>query len=140
MAGEDPQPLGSLHPSIAPYGETFTTADRQQIVLAIGNNTQFAQLCFVLEAPALAADPAFSINVERVRNRKALFEKLQSLIATQQSEVLMQQFIKQGVPAGLIKSLKKVFEAPSAQALIRSESTGNGEKSISVKTVIFEIK
>lgn len=140
MAGEDPQPAGSLHPNIAPYGETFSTGDQQQIVLAIGNNKQFLQLCRVLNAEALAIDPDYSTNTGRVKNRRVLFEKLQILIGAHDSAKLMQQFIQQDVPAGLIKSLKKVFEDPSAQALIRSESSDRSEKNISVKTVVFKIK
>ena len=140
MAGEDPQPIGSLHPNIAPYGELFITKDKKQVVLAVGNNKQFEQLCHVLALQSLSADPLYAINTERVKNRKMLFEKLQSRIKNEDSDQLMKQLIENDVPAGLIRSVKNVFEDAAARSLIHSDTRIPENESTSVKTVIFNIK
>ena len=72
VAGHVPQRMGSEHPNIVPYGTIYPTADGRAIVLAIGNDAQFAQLCAALGLPELAADPDFAHNAARVRNRAAL--------------------------------------------------------------------
>src|SRR5688572_2881986 len=48
MAGHVAAPIGTLHPNIAPYGETFLCSDRKRIILAVGSDTQFRSLCNVL--------------------------------------------------------------------------------------------
>ena len=63
-AGVVPGIMGNAHPSIAPYS-SFHTADRD-IVIAVGNDRQFASLCGLLERPDLAADPRFAGNPQRV--------------------------------------------------------------------------
>ena len=69
-AGSVPTFMGNAHPSIAPY-EVFAAADRS-IILAVGNDAQFARLVEVLGLPALAADARFATNAARVENRMEL--------------------------------------------------------------------
>src|SRR3954470_8511668 len=64
--GATPQRLGNRHPSIAPY-DTFSTADGD-FVLSVGNDDQFRRLADVLKRPALASDPRFLTNADRVRH------------------------------------------------------------------------
>lgn len=138
MTGNNPQPIGSLHPSIAPYGETLLTHDNKHIVLAIGNNKQFEQLCNIIQQPELSSDPRFSNNADRVINRTQLFELLQSSVKNWDAEKLMQKLIEQDVPAGLIKSVKEVFETNQLSSNILSE-TVNETPTQRVKTVAFTI-
>ena len=65
-----PGRIGNRHPSIAPY-ELFATGEGE-LVLAVGNDRQFAALCEMLGAPELAADPRFATNPARVAHREAL--------------------------------------------------------------------
>lgn len=139
MAKHNPQPIGSLHPNIAPYGEIVTTNDGKQLVLAIGNNKQFEKLCKVLNAPELSTSSQFATNTERIKNRTALLESLKPLFKKQHSTTLMKELIQQEVPAGLIKSVKEVFEDNNLKHLILEENQGSGEKAICVKTLIFKL-
>ena len=81
MANHNPEPIGSLHPNIAPYGEIFTTKDKRQIVLAIGSDKQFQRLCEILNLKEVAFNVKFSTNSERVKNRIELFEVINEKIA-----------------------------------------------------------
>lgn len=139
MLGNDPKAIGSLHPSIAPYGEIFSTKDEKKIVLAIGNNKQFELLCSILNLPDLLSDIKFSKNRERVIHRKELFEILQKTIKTKKSDNLMRDLILKDVPAGLIKSIKEVFESNDLSASILTESDGINSKTSSVRTAVFKI-
>ncbi|MBL7882549.1 MAG: CoA transferase, partial [Bacteroidia bacterium] len=134
-ANHNPEAIGSLHPNIAPYGELFNTADDKKIVLAIGNDKQFKKLCELIHLNQLVENPLFSTNTNRVKNRKELFKLLESKISDFTSNDLIQQFIKNDVPAGIIKSVKEVFEQTENEALILTDE--NGKR---VKTTAFDIQ
>src|ERR1700710_2144641 len=70
IAGAVPERMGNCHPSISPY-EVYTTAEGE-LVLAVGNDRQFAALCEELGAPELAADPRFATNPAPVEHTEAL--------------------------------------------------------------------
>ncbi|HEY0031189.1 MAG TPA: CoA transferase [Bacteroidia bacterium] len=140
MAGHDPQPCGSLHPNIAPYGELFTTRDKKLIVLAVGNDKQFKNLCTVLQANELLVDNRFSSNTLRVKSRTALFDHLQLLINEKDSSELMKHFIENDVPAGLVKSVREVLNEKAAQQLVLKQVEENGMESQRIKTAVFHIK
>jgi len=139
MAHENPQRLGSLHPNIAPYGELFTTADKRQLVLAIGSNKQFTQLCSVLGCAELADDARFATNPERVKNRKALFGALEPAFLSRTSAGLMDELVKKDIPAGMIRSLQEVFSEPRAASLVNTW-TAEGTDCRNVRTTAFHIK
>lgn len=139
MVGDDPKAIGSLHPSIAPYGEIFATKDGKKIVLAVGNNKQFEHLCSILNLSDLLSDVKFAKNRERVVNRTELFEILQRAVKTKTADKLMNEFMLKDVPAGLIKSIKEVFESNNLTSSILTESGNNNIKNSRVKTAIFKI-
>jgi len=139
MTGIDPQPIGSLHPTIAPYGEIFISKDNKQIVLAIGNNKQFKQLCKILNVLFIIEDPKFEKNTDRVQNRQELFVILQSTIKNYESGSLMNEFLKQDVPAGIVKTVKEVFESNNLESAILIDTDSNKEKNKRVKTVAFRL-
>ena len=139
MANHNPQPIGSLHPNIAPYGEVFSTSDKQLIVLAIGNDKQFKQLCSSLKLESLFGNAKFSSNTNRVKNRTALFEILKNEIKKYSSKQLMDDFIQKDIPAGKIKSLEEVFTDINAQNLTLKENDAFNENSTRVKSSVFNI-
>jgi crotonobetainyl-CoA:carnitine CoA-transferase CaiB-like acyl-CoA transferase len=139
MTKQDPQPIGSLHPNIAPYGELLLTADGKQLVLAIGNNKQFEKLCTILNAAELLNNSKFIDNTHRLQHRTELHELLQIHASKCNSVQLMKEFIQNDVPVGLIKSLKEVFENNAASYLILEEMYNTGEKSRSVRTIAFAL-
>jgi crotonobetainyl-CoA:carnitine CoA-transferase CaiB-like acyl-CoA transferase len=133
-AGHIAKPIGSLHPNIAPYGEKFKTADDKLIVLAVGNDKQFKDLCHILSIDALVTDERFLINASRVKNRVILKTILEEQILHYNSHDLILKLNKHQVPAGIIKNIKEVFETESSKELILNDAIGSR-----VKTAIFKI-
>jgi len=133
-----PQPIGSLHPNIAPYGETFKTKDNKLIVLAIGNNKHFKLLLEVLKAEQLSKNKLYENNQFRVINRIALSNDLSPYFKTYTKTNLLQNFISKGVPAGSINNIEEVFEQENAQHLVLEE-TIEGVQTKRIKTAVFKI-
>ena len=140
MAKKNPQPIGSLHPNIAPYGEIFSSADKKLIVLAIGNDKQFKQLCLVLKLEALLKNKKFATNSDRVENRTSLYKILNTEIKKQNAVRLMNDFIKKGIPAGKIKSVKEVLSDKKSKHLLLEEKDNYNGISVRVKSTIFNLK
>lgn len=138
MNGHIPQRIGSLHPNIAPYGETFQCWDGKWIVLAIGSDKQFESLCHVLELSGLIADSRFETNASRVQHRTALTGYLKEAFLKKPSNKWIQSFLKNQVPFGQIKDIKDVFEEDQASQLILEEDI-EGVPTKRVKTVAFKI-
>jgi crotonobetainyl-CoA:carnitine CoA-transferase CaiB-like acyl-CoA transferase len=135
VAGYPPQPMGSEHPSIVPYGSAYTTKDGRQLVLAIGDDRQFRKLCSVLGVPAVADDPKFNTNHSRVQHREEINQLLRELILNHEREPLLQALYAQHVPAGAVNTIPEVFELPQAQAMLLH---ANGAQS-GVRQVAFRL-
>jgi len=112
--GGTPTRMGNRHPSIAPY-DTFAAADGD-FVLAVGNDDQFQRLSRVLGRPALAADPRFATNADRVRNYEALQLELSALLAARTREDLLTALKLAGVPAGAVRSVTEALADPQIAA------------------------
>lgn len=139
MAGYDPQPSGSLHPNIAPYGECFLTKDQKRIVLAVGSDQQFASLCKLLQLDQLITHADFSSNPQRVKNRAELFPFLQKKFSEHGSTELMKMFIAKNVPAGQIRSIKEVFENGALDDQILRSQGPEKQAEKRVKSVVFKL-
>lgn len=113
-----PQKQGSSHPNIAPYGDVFVTADAEEILLAVGSDKQFDDLCNVLEIGKMRHDPKFTSNALRVKNRVFLHFVLQEAIKGRDAEPLVAKFHQNRIPAAIIQNLQQVFETPAAQELL----------------------
>jgi len=105
--------LGNAHPSIVPY-RAFATRDGH-IVLAVGNDGQFARLCEVAGIPELASDAKFATNAARVRNRAELEAKLSPIIARRDSRDWIGALEAATVPCGPINDLAHVFADPQVR-------------------------
>ncbi|MCH8485649.1 MAG: CoA transferase [Candidatus Cyclonatronum sp.] len=109
-AGAEPQPLGSEHPQIYPYGGSFTTACGRAIVPAVGNDAQFRSLCTLLGAPELPDSPDYATNPARSANRDGLRIKLQELFAAvPEAEEFLQELHQARVPAAMIRSISEAL-------------------------------
>jgi len=116
-----PQRQGSAHPNIAPYGESFGTADGKLILLAVGSDRQFADLCTVLGLEALVNDPRYSSNPRRVENRLHLDQLISKKISQFRSGPLLVKMNSLKIPAGAIQNIKEALDMPEAKELfIRS--------------------
>ncbi len=132
-----PKAQGSLHPNIAPYGETFLTKDGFYIVLAIGSNKHFKLLLDILNAKELNKD-IFLTNQSRVKNRKELDIALKPYFLKHTKNEFMKKAISLNIPAGVVNNIKQVFEESKAQELVLSQDI-DGVKTKRVKTIVFKI-
>lgn len=108
------QRLGNTHATVVPY-RTFEAADGA-LVIASGNERQFAALCKVVGRADLAADARFATNSARIKNRVALEEALAQAVAALHVEPLVEALCEAGVPAGPIHAIDQVFNDPQIEA------------------------
>ncbi|MFB6841345.1 CaiB/BaiF CoA transferase family protein [Streptomyces sp. NPDC056361] len=107
-AGVVPRAMGNRHPSIAPY-EVFEARDRP-LVLAVGNDRQFRNLCDRIGRPELADDPRFATNTARVAHREDLVTALAAPLATRTADDWFEELTAVGVPCGPINDLAAAFD------------------------------
>jgi crotonobetainyl-CoA:carnitine CoA-transferase CaiB-like acyl-CoA transferase len=114
VSGAAPVRLGNAHPSIVPY-QDFPTADGDMII-AVGNDGQFARLCAVLGHPEWGGDARFATNERRVANRDVLIGLLRGATAARPTQEWVRLLEAAGVPCGPINTLAEVFADPQVQA------------------------
>ncbi len=110
-----PKPLGSDHPNIAPYGTLFKCRDDQYIIMAVGNDKQFAGLMDILK---LEIDPKFETNHGRVQNREKLKSVLADALEGMERDTLLQKLHDASIPAGRLNDLEHVFADPAALNMV----------------------
>ncbi|MBM7062533.1 CoA transferase [Pseudomonas sp. UL073] len=112
--GTPPKRLGNAHPNIVPY-QDFPTADGNMI-LAIGNDSQFRKFCEVAGLPALAGDSRFSTNSARVAHRAELIPLLRQTTVFKSTAEWIALLEQAGVPCGPINNLAEMFADPQVIA------------------------
>ena len=111
--GDVPGPLGSRHPSIAPFA-AFAAADGH-LVIAAGNDALFRRLCEVLGRPTLAGDPRFAGNEARVRHADALAAELEAALAAAPVAHWLARLESAGIPCGPIQDVAQVLADPQVR-------------------------
>lgn len=114
VSGRVPGRMGNAHQNICPY-QTFKTADDGHVIIAVGNDGQFRALCAVAGRPALARDPRFARNSDRVTNRDVLVPILAEMIAEKRAAFWLKTLEKAGVPVGPINTLDQVWSDPQVR-------------------------
>jgi crotonobetainyl-CoA:carnitine CoA-transferase CaiB-like acyl-CoA transferase len=114
MTGREPARFGNGHPTIVPY-ESFATSDGK-VVIAVGNDGQFAALCRLLDRSDLAADDRFARNSGRVTNRDAFLAILKPLIGARTTATWLTGLRSVGVPAGDVRGVGAALAAPETTA------------------------
>jgi len=115
VSGNEPKRFGNGHPTVVPY-QVFDTSDGR-VVIAAGNDRQFAALCGkLLGRPDLAEDVRFATNAGRVNNREALLAEICPLIAERTTEWWLEGLRSAGVPSGEVRSVGAALSAPEAVA------------------------
>jgi len=137
MQGHIPEPMGTMHPNIAPYGDVFYTADEKPLVIAAGTEQQFQRLCASLEVPHLPKEKRFADNASRVGEREALQLELAPAFRRFNRAELLQRLGEAGVPVGSIRNMQEVFERPQAKQMVREKTLPDGRLSRRVATVAF---
>ncbi|WP_233889564.1 CaiB/BaiF CoA transferase family protein [Paraburkholderia flagellata] len=112
--GTVPHRLGNAHPNVVPY-QDFPTADGDMI-LAVGNDAQFARLCQVLAHPEWADDPRFATNAARVAHRATLVPLLRAVTVQRGTDAWVALLEAAGVPCGPINTVDRVFRDPQVVA------------------------
>ena len=110
ISGKAPRRAGNAHPNIQPQ-DVFAARDGH-LVLAVGNDEQFARFCQVLGRPELAADERFKANAGRVRNGTALTALIAEILATRERDHWVSACARAGVPCGPINTIPEVFADP----------------------------
>jgi crotonobetainyl-CoA:carnitine CoA-transferase CaiB-like acyl-CoA transferase len=110
---QPPRRLGNAHQNIVPY-QVFEAADGYMI-LAVGNDTQFAKFCAVAGQPDLAADVRFATNAGRVRHREQLVPIVAGLMRTRVRADWLAALEAAKVPCGPINDLAEVFADPQVR-------------------------
>jgi len=114
ITGTPPHRIGNGHPVVVPY-QVFPVADGH-VIVAVGNDGQFAKLCKVLGEPGLAAEAMYRTNADRVRNRGALIPHLTALTLNFTRVDLIAALEAVQVPAGPINTVADVFADPQVIA------------------------
>ena len=119
VSGKVPGRLGNAHQNIVPYQvfETAAAVDGRQdhIILAVGNDSQFAKFCDVAGRPELARDARFARNQDRVRNREVLVPLLEAVMKQRAKGDWLAALETAKVPCGAINNLAEVFADPQVR-------------------------
>jgi crotonobetainyl-CoA:carnitine CoA-transferase CaiB-like acyl-CoA transferase len=120
VSGEDPPRQGNTHPNIVPY-QPFAAAD-QPIIIAVGNDRQFAKLAHMCGHPEWASDERFRNNEARVANRAEIVGLVSECIARKPAADWLDQLEAAGIPAGPINHVSQALGDVQAQhrAMIRT--------------------
>ena len=111
---EIPKPMGSRHPSIAPF-EAFKTKD-SYIIIAAGNDRLFDKLCELLAMPEISKDPKFSDNSSRSKNMDELKNILEKKLVSRSTSEWVKDMEKEKIPCGPIFNIKEAVENPQVDA------------------------
>ena len=120
VSGNDPPRQGNTHPNIVPY-QPFEAAD-QPIIIAIGNDRQFARLAEMCGHPQWARDERFATNGARVANRAEIVRLVSECIARRPAAEWFAQLDAAGIPAGPINRVGQALGDVQAQhrAMVRT--------------------
>ncbi len=123
VGGKVPARAGNAHANIVPYQvfevrppEGASPQDKDHIIVAVGNDGQFAKFCSVLQMSELAQDPQYATNAARVRHRHALVPLLQERLLTRTKAEWLLALEAAKVPCGAINRLDEVFADPHVHA------------------------
>ncbi|MFZ2295526.1 MAG: CaiB/BaiF CoA-transferase family protein [Polaromonas sp.] len=110
LSGKIPQRMGNAHSNMVPY-QVFQCREGD-IIIAVGNDSQYAAFCKVIDRPLLATDPQFSTGPQRNRNREALIPLIAEAMLAKTMEEWVILLEANNVPCGPIHNMKQVFEDP----------------------------
>lgn len=114
VAGTVPGRMGNAHPTVVPY-QAFATA-QGHIILAIGNDGQFARFCKAAGLADLGSDSRYATNTQRILNRATLIPQIAAALKTRTAAAWIALFEPLAVPVGPINTIDQVFEDRQVQA------------------------
>jgi crotonobetainyl-CoA:carnitine CoA-transferase CaiB-like acyl-CoA transferase len=128
VGGVVPGRLGTAHPNLVPY-QAFRASDGN-LMIAVGNDRQFAACMACLGRPELADDDAFASNAARIDNRATLVNRMQDILSTDTTDHWLEALGAHGVPAGPINDIGEVLGNAHAQErqLVRHLKNAAGDE------------
>jgi crotonobetainyl-CoA:carnitine CoA-transferase CaiB-like acyl-CoA transferase len=114
VSGQVPHRMGNGHANLVPY-QSFRTSDGE-VIIAVGNDRQFARLCELLGISMLSTDDRFSTNAARVTNRATLIPLIEAATSALGRAELSEALEQAGIPAGPINPVDAVFADPQVIA------------------------
>lgn len=137
VSGNEPKRMGNAHTSIVPY-EAFASSDGY-VILAVGNDSQFASFCKTVGRPELAEDPRYKTNVSRVVNRDDIVPIVQDIMRTRSTDEWVNVLEQNNVPCSPINGMERVFQDPQviAREVQASVKRSDGE---SIPTIASPIR
>lgn len=138
MSGVVAQKMGTLHPNIAPYGESFLCADQKEMVLAVGSDKQFQSLLRLLDLSEYLHDERFIDNPSRLANRTALQDLLAPAFQKLNGEELLAACIREHIPAGIVRSIDEVLSKEPALSMVREEHI-EGVHTKRISSIAFDV-
>ena len=126
VSGQAPGPMGNTHPNIVPY-QDFPTLDGRLIV-AVGNDAQFARFATLLATPEWADDPHFATNAARVKHRDTLVPKIAQAMAGKTTAQWRQALDEAGIPNGPVNAIGAALAEPqvAARGLVQTLAHASG--------------
>jgi len=127
IGGEVPKRMGTAHPNLVPY-QAFSTSDGD-LMLAVGNDKQFAAFADCIGEPDLATDKRFQRNSDRIANRTELVVLLERILVGHSTAEWLKRLADRGVPAGPINDIEQVLTNAHARerSLVRHLSNSRGQ-------------
>jgi len=113
-SGVSPTRAGNAHPNIVPY-QVFATSDGF-VIVAVGNDSQYARFCDYLGQPGWATDPRFAINTARLAHRDILVPMIAAVLATRTMQHVIDGLEARKVPVGPVNTIEQALESEQAQA------------------------
>ena len=128
LSGDPPRRYGNAHGTVVPY-QTFATADGH-LMLAVGNDGQFASLAGVVGEPAWADDERFATNPARVQHRDQLIPALADHFRQRATDEWIARLRAVGVPCGPVNDIPTALETPQAEdrQMVQTVTDGNGDR------------
>ncbi len=137
-AGEIPQPVGNRHPSLAPFG-SFKTGDGH-IIIAVGNDKLWKELCEVLGHPEWGEDPHFDTNVSRVKNYDYLQGMLEKILVQKTTGEWIEELTRAEIPCGPINSIPDLVKDPQVLARNMLESIPHPQENTEISVSGIPVK
>ncbi|MEQ8901109.1 MAG: CoA transferase [Roseovarius sp.] len=113
-SGAAPTRAGNAHPNIVPY-QVFATSDGY-VIVAVGNDSQYARFCDYLEQPNWATDPRFVTNTARLAHRDTLVPMIAEALAERTMQHVIDGLEARKVPVGPVNTIEQALESDQAQA------------------------
>ncbi len=113
-AGKIPQRMGNAHSNMVPY-QVFRCKEGD-IIVAVGNDSQYSAFCTVIDRPLLASDPRYSTGPQRNRNRETLIPLIAEAMLARTMGEWFALLEANNVPCGPINNMRQVFETPACMA------------------------